>query len=1061
MSIHAQHLKWKWFHFTIDFTVGFDSNKRTMSKNQSSSAWRSAGITLPILTLSLFLSSCGNSAIRSSNPVSTPTSSLPTSETFSSSALTNPAGMQDWRKESIYFVLADRFANGSSANDSGPNRNAGDISDTSNPLAWHGGDLAGIKQKIIDGYFKKMGFTALWISPVYLQVPAIVTGAGSPSQGKPFAGYHGYWAEDFMQVDPHLGTLQELKDVVQWAHFNGLKVVQDMVVNHAGYGSSLTQLHPDWFHPECINYSDVLCPLAGLPDFAQENPAVTQYLNQSVSFWRQNVGIDGIRMDTMKHVPDSYWSQFFGPLGVGQPTSIWTVGEVFNYSPSALNRFLQLGSPSVLDFPLYGAMRDSLAKNGSLNAVADVFAQDKSYSDASRLSTFVDNHDVRRFMSEGIESGISKANQLERLDAALSLIFTSRGTPVVYYGSEIGMEGKGDPYNYPTGQTNREDMNFTQASTSPLVPRIAALNAARKQYPALTLGAQNEIWRPNGGPNIYAFQRTLGGQAPVVVVVNGSDSAVNLATLSGGGIPLGLAWSGASLLEITGKTHGLSLQNNQLVGSIPARSTLAFSSSNTCATQIPVGDLSNVVAQPKDGEMLLKWNLSRDCQVTGYRVYRSVGLPGFPEKPTVLIGASLSANTSRFVVPKLTNGNVYTFRVAAINAWGQESTGITVKSSPTDHFGLTVHFKKPPTWNSANMYYWNPDADPPLAGVGWPGVPMNSEGTCTWYTYFLPNTLSSNLIFNNNGSPQTADLFRDKEGWFDGNTNTWSDTLPLETGPLAAPSSLKATPGLSSIALKWTVSSDCRTVGYRVYRAAKGSGSFTLLTPSPIANPSFSDTPAALLGGYTYKVVGVDASSQESAPITVDANLVSSVSDLVVYFKKPSSWSSANIHFWNVEASPAIAGSNWPGVAMTDTGNSWYKYTFPKASLANFLFVDPNNTNNKSSDLARNVSGWYWGDGWYNNQPTLNGITVYFKKPVTWNAPNIHYWNVQANPAINGTNWPGVAMTLHSSDWYKYTFTGATQASLLFNNNSSPQTSDFTRTGDGWYDGNAWTNDQP
>lgn len=220
----------------------------------------------------------------------------------------NPSrGMDtDWRDDAIYFALTDRFQNGNPANDNGANRNAGDRADRTNPLAWHGGDFAGLKAKIEEGYFKRMGFTAIWISPVVVQVPAIEAGSG-PHQGRPFAGYHGYWAEDFFKVDPHFGALDEYKDLIRTAHRNDLKILQDVVVNHAGYGAKLVTEKPDWFRTgeEC-GEDDVTTCLAGLPDFRQEVPEVTRYLNDFVSYWQRETGIDGLRIDTMKHVPDAY-----------------------------------------------------------------------------------------------------------------------------------------------------------------------------------------------------------------------------------------------------------------------------------------------------------------------------------------------------------------------------------------------------------------------------------------------------------------------------------------------------------------------------------------------------------------------------------------------------------------------------------------------------------------------------------------------------------------------------------------------------------------------------------
>ncbi|MBB5233606.1 alpha-amylase family glycosyl hydrolase [Deinococcus budaensis] len=607
--------------------------------------------------------------------------------------------VRDWRDEVIYFAMTDRFANGDPSNDNGAARGAGDHADRSNPLGWHGGDFAGLKAKIEEGYFKKMGFTALWISPVVLQVPAIVA-QDKVNKGQLFAGYHGYWAEDFFQTDPHFGTLAEYKALVNVAHKNGLKIIQDIVVNHAGYGATLTKTNPEWFHTEAECQASpnpvVDCPLAGLPDFKQEVPEVTQYLNRFVNHWRSETGIDGLRIDTMKHVPDSYWRQFFAAGGAGDPRKIWSVGEVFDGNPAYLARFMdELGSPSVFDFALYFALKDQVSSaGGDLGRVADVFAQDGAYRDPTRLTTFVDNHDVRRFVSEVTERGGSAEQARERLDLALSLIYTSRGTPSVYQGSEIAQPGLGDPYDYELGKGNREDMNFAALAQSTLDERLAALAAARAKYRVLTRGAQQELWRPNGGAPILAYRRVAtdnrGGQ-PVVVVINNGDAPVDLATLTGGGIPLLGTFANTPIQEITGRVTNLGLSDGKLVGMVPARTALAItaqagSAAGTVNPRLP--EVSGLTARAGDGAAELRWTASTDAAVTGYRIYARTA--GGQER--LLNFAPLPKTQTTFLARGLPNDAETTFRVVTVDAQGAESRGASVKATPSARNTVKVSF---------------------------------------------------------------------------------------------------------------------------------------------------------------------------------------------------------------------------------------------------------------------------------------------------------------------------------------------------------------------------------
>jgi len=403
----------------------------------------------------------------------------------------------DFRDEIIYFALTDRFANGDLSNDNGRLDRPGDTADPLSPVGWHGGDFAGLRQKIEGGYFSRMGFTAIWISPVILQVPPPGNGGGVNAD-KLFVGFHGYWAEDFFDIEPHFGSLADLKALAQAAEDAGIKLIIDVVVNHTGPGADLVTVQPDWFRTgaECGS-DDVTQCLFGLPDFKQELPEVTAFLLDTLAFLVDEVNPAGIRMDTMKHVADSFWAEFFAAGSPADRDTLWTVGEVFSSSVAQIAHYLDtVGSPSLLDFPLRAALLDSLARGGSTRRLADLFAQDTTYDDPTRLSTFLDNHDVVRFVTESINSGHGSAEAERRLDMALSLIYFARGTPVVYYGTEIAMRGAGDSYALPLGESSREDMDFAALAQSDFDERLAALAQARQDSAPLRRGAQSTVFSP-------------------------------------------------------------------------------------------------------------------------------------------------------------------------------------------------------------------------------------------------------------------------------------------------------------------------------------------------------------------------------------------------------------------------------------------------------------------------------------------------------------------------------------------------------------------------------------
>ena len=598
----------------------------------------------------------------------------------------------DWRDENIYFAFTDRFNNGDPSNDDGAAREgAFDEADLSNERLWHGGDWAGITQKIEEGYFGELGFTAIWISPVYYQVPAILMDNFEFFQDEgPFAGFHGYWAEDFLRTDPHFGTLEELKTLVRTAHENDIKIVQDMIVNHTGYGSTMMETRPEWLRDEPICYTDAApneqaCLLAELPDFIQANEEVPPFLDETVRYWVEEIGIDGIRMDTVKHVPDFYWEDFFAPGGAGDPERIWTVGEVFSGDVGLIAKYQNdIGIPSLFDFPLHYAINEELSgPDGNLDGVADIFAQDAAYDDPTRLTTFVDNHDVARFVTVSQNKGVSYENAQERLDLGLSLIYTSRGHPMVYYGTEIALQGGNDP-------DNRADMDFSRLADSSLDERLAALAEARASYPALTRGAHEVLAQPsNTGTAVLAYRRTLEGEQPVVAVLNNSDEAIDLSSLPAGGVPLlGTFADGAALSEVTGRDNPLSLQNGLLIGTIPARTLLALSAEagQGGGSNPDLANVTDLSALPGNGAVKLSWTPVEDDAAVGYRVlYRAEG-------GEFQAGQFTSVTASEAVVYTLENGTSYEFNVVTVDSDGRESDGTSVTATPDPDATAQVTF---------------------------------------------------------------------------------------------------------------------------------------------------------------------------------------------------------------------------------------------------------------------------------------------------------------------------------------------------------------------------------
>ncbi|WP_189070293.1 alpha-amylase family glycosyl hydrolase [Deinococcus radiotolerans] len=474
------------------------------------------------LSAALLLSAC------SSAPTPAQAGTVSNAGTVTSQAISG-TNIDAWRQQVIYLVMPDRFSNGTTSNDGLGQPNC---LDTANATKFHGGDLQGLRNKL--SYIRDLGATTLWTTPVYKQVP-IVNGSQ--------CGYHGYWPDytnpNDTAIEPKLGTSTDLSGLISDLHAGGQKYMMDMVVNHAGYGARIVSQNPSWFHSNCTG-DEVNCPLAGLPDFRQEDSTVATYLTNLSKTWTSTYAIDGIRMDTVKHAPTSYWQSSWVPGVLAARPNTFLLGEVFDSGDlNKLKTYLDAGFDSTFNFPLRQAMVDSVGKGGSLDTLATrmqstltTFGLDRTLLQVNLL----DNHDVPRFVNEP-GSAVAEAEIRARYSNALGLLMTMPGIPQLYYGNELGMYGGSDPDNRrdmpgwawtDTGR-NATQANFVAGGATPKVTYdlTKKLIAVRKGNESLWKGSYAEMWRPNGGQNVYAFYRGSGANR-VIVLVNTSASAASV-----------------------------------------------------------------------------------------------------------------------------------------------------------------------------------------------------------------------------------------------------------------------------------------------------------------------------------------------------------------------------------------------------------------------------------------------------------------------------------------------------------------------------------------------------
>lgn len=423
----------------------------------------------------------------------------------------------EFRQETIYFIVVDRFYDGDPKNNEGPNPELYDPEGKDWGKYW-GGDLQGVIDKL--DYLKDMGVTAVWLTPLFEQVEALFVEQ---------AAIHGYWTKDFKRLNPRfiakgdnpsVNQTQETKDtvfdkLVDELHQRKMKLVLDIVCNHSNpdFSGKKGELYDDgvkiadfnddeddWYHHygEVTNWEDEWqvqnCELSGLATFNENNTEYRSYIKSAIKQWLDR-GVDALRVDTVKHMPIWFWQEFTADILTHRP-DVFIFGE-WIYSDPRNDRsveFVNESGMTILDFGLCVAIRGALAQGAEMGfqLVQDVLDFDHRYYGATELITFIDNHDMPRFQS------LNPDPQMLRL--AINLIMTSRGIPCIYYGTEQYLhddtEGGNDPYNRPMMEQWDTD--------SPLYRDVRLLSGLRRLNPAISMGSQ---WQKYLTPDVYCYVR--------------------------------------------------------------------------------------------------------------------------------------------------------------------------------------------------------------------------------------------------------------------------------------------------------------------------------------------------------------------------------------------------------------------------------------------------------------------------------------------------------------------------------------------------------------------------
>ncbi|WP_346073000.1 pullulanase-type alpha-1,6-glucosidase [Streptomyces thermogriseus] len=778
----------------------------------------------------------------------------------------------DLTREQFYFVLPDRFANGDTSNDRGRLTGSRLVTgyDPTDKGFYQGGDLKGLIDRL--DYIKGLGTTAIWLAPIFKNQP--VQGTGKEAS----AGYHGYWITDFTRVDPHFGTNEDLKALVSKAHAKGMKVFFDVITNHTadvvGYkDESRAYLSkgafpyltkdgrpfddadyadggrrfpavdessfpytpavpaakkdlkvPSWLNDPAMYHnrgdstfageSSGHGDFAGLDDLWTERPEVVSGMKKIYQRWVKDFGIDGFRVDTVKHVNMEFWTQWATALDTYAARhgrkNFFMFGEVFSADTSVTAPYVTQGRlDATLDFPFQEAARAYVSQGGSAKKLAGVFADDYKYTtdkaNAYEQVTFLGNHDMGRigYFLKQDNPKATDAELVRKSRFAHELMFLSRGNPVVYYGDEQGFTGSGgdkdarqtmfaskvadylDDDRIGTDRTHAHDAYDT---TAPLYRHIAALAKLRKDHPALADGVQTERYAADG-PGVYAVTRTDARTgAEYIVAFNNADDA-RTATFATGSARMtyrGIHGTGATV------TSGA---DRKVTVTVPAGSAVVLKAAGTLDK--PAVKPSLTLTPPAAGAT---GTVEVGADVTGGRLNRVVFAAQVGNGPWKVLGSADHApyKVTHTLAKTVPAGTPLRYKAVVVDSAGRtaSATAASVTGTPPppetptaslrDH--AVVHYKRTDgDYANWRLHVRGDVADGEAGDDGHPFIGRDAYGA---FAHVRLKPGASVLTFRvtdtngtEDGAERSVDLTKTGEVWIEQGDETVRTARPAEEYP--------------------------------------------------------------------------------------------------------------------------------------------------------------------------------------------------------------------------------------------------------------------------------------
>ena len=462
-----------------------------------------------------------------------------------------------WRDALIYMVMTDRFVNGDPDNDPPPTEGAYPSGD------WRGGDLAGVAERIEAGWFDALGVRSLWLTP-------LATGAQKAHRSSDgqhdVTGYHGYWPIRARELDPRLGSEDDLRRLVSSAHDHGIRVLVDMVVNHVHEDHEYFRDHPEWFNDGCICGTDgcdwtaerLTCLFnTYMPDIDWKQRAASERFLDDIEWWLETFDLDGGRIDAVKHVDDLCVANLtvrvregFERAGtdyflVGETAMGWSGDRLEDNAEQygVINYYMgENGLDGQFDFVLFHAVAENVFvrdRKGMIHLDVWTGHSQTQYLPGSVMTPYIGSHDTSRFTSladyrgqddehpEGVahhkwaEDGLpeqpSDDEPYARTRTALCWLLTAPGAPMLYMGDEYGDFGGHDPDNRHLLRAEAE-LSDREAE---LLRQVRVLGTTRQAIPALRRGAYASLVSTE---EVALYSRQTEAGEVAVVAVNGSPA---------------------------------------------------------------------------------------------------------------------------------------------------------------------------------------------------------------------------------------------------------------------------------------------------------------------------------------------------------------------------------------------------------------------------------------------------------------------------------------------------------------------------------------------------------